>query len=259
MRFRLDRFSTRTPLPTRGSEVPDFFFLLGIYAGHRLASTPELLHQVSYIAKLGIPIRVTLTLKNLARTLQAVPHRRQHFRYHRMRDLIAAPNQLSRKRACRLRRPPQRPLRITTTLRLHQRIEFLFNPRHRQLCQLPTSTRRTNPIQRFNASIHIPRAVLHHRQGYPRRVRHSFHPTMTQRTRRRPRHYPALTLVQMWQDRLEEKREVVIGHTESPHRMNILGPSKPTWTPRQDRKQTAEANRDPIVGTVRITFIMFLI
>src|SRR5215475_6204159 len=133
------------PFLTTRRKIAQQLLLLRINTDHRLASSQELRHHASDVPKLGIPVRMVRPFLRLHRRLQAVPRRSQQPTNARRTDGKPTRHQIISELPKRLRRPPQRALRIPTSLRLHQTIQRLRQTRLNLFHTFPPRTRRTDP------------------------------------------------------------------------------------------------------------------
>ena len=116
----LNGFALRAPLPSGHRQPTQLFPLLGVHADHRLASGLMVLDLGMDVVELGVPIWMLGALERLDVRLQAEPRRSQQPPHRRSRHRVPLLGELLGQMPQRLRRPPQRGLRVTPLVRLDQ-------------------------------------------------------------------------------------------------------------------------------------------
>ena len=133
------------PLRPAIGEVADQFLLLRVHRDDRVARRLERRHLRVDVPELCIPVRVLLSLDGLGVALQAVAGLLQQPGHRHRGHRVPARGQLTCQMRRGLGRPPQRRLRVSPRLRVHQRIQCRHQPRIGLLHRRPAPLRRTRP------------------------------------------------------------------------------------------------------------------
>src|SRR6266496_3343333 len=213
--------TARPPLLPAVLIVADQLLFLGVHADHRLPGGLELPHLLVDEPELPIPVRVLLSLHRLGVALQAVaiffqqpPHR---VRRHRMPRRCQLTSQLLR----RLRRPPQRRLRITPGPGAHQPAQRRHQARIHLHRLGPPRPGPADPAIRLNALLQFPGAPAHRVRMNAGQLRHPLDPAPAQRPCLRSQQQPPLQLIQMRAHLRQHPREPVLIHHQLSHTTTV--------------------------------------
>lgn len=147
--IRPDRLALRLPIVT--IVLVAWRFPDDVDADHWVTGLAIAAHHRVDVIELAVAVRVLLALRGLGIGLQAATRLMEQRRNGAIRDRMALSAQCRREQTSRLARPTRRRLRVTTSLRIHQRIQRRSQPAivdHRSLAtrhQLAATDRRATP------------------------------------------------------------------------------------------------------------------
>ena len=208
--LHLHGLALRPPLPAAHRQAAQLFPLLGVHADHRLAGCLMVLGLLVDVPELRIPVRVLVPLQRLGVALQAEAILAQQAADRGRRHRVPLPGQLAGQVPQRLGRPPQRRLRVTALVRLHERQQRRHQAGIQRRSALaapapaphPPLRERLLPLQfedtRADGSLTDP--------GHPGDGPHA---AMPQQPRLGRQQQPPLPLVQMRHQHLEPQRQLI--------------------------------------------------
>jgi hypothetical protein len=211
-----DRFTLRAPLPAVVLVRADQFLLFGIHADNRVSAGLVLLDLLVEVTKLRVPVRVLLALQGLGVGLQAEALRPQQASHRIRRDRPSLRAHLVGELAGGLGRPPQRRHRITPHVRLDQSQQRQPQTRIQIDQPLAAATLPACTAQRGLTGLQFGHAPRHRALGHPRGPGQLSDPAVTQRPRFRAQQQATLPLIQVRQQRLQLRRQTLIGSIHRP-------------------------------------------
>jgi len=205
----LDPFglALRRPFGAPVGVVADQFLLLGVHADHRLAVVGEGDGHVVQVAELGVTVGVLAALGDLGIGLQRVAQLVQQPQHRARRHLEAFAQQFRGQLGGGLRRPAQQRHRVAPGLGMDQLVQGFEQPGLLLGQRLVATAGSTQAVGGLHSRCHLCHRLDDGVAAHARRLRHRRLATTARQLRRRPGHHPALALIQVRQDHIEEPRE----------------------------------------------------